>query len=159
MDGAPAGVEPQPLAAWTDDNLDSYWRRRVLEPGARLLSPYGLVGLTEWACEWCVTSVSRLQHTLATGAMASKEGAAAYARATFPARWHRVIDEALCIPPGRSRSLAVPVPPNASARRPSVHGDGDRRRPPPVPQPKIRRPRDVGTGVAGLLLAPAHPDR
>jgi hypothetical protein len=85
------------LAAWTDDNLDSYWRRRVLGPGARLLSPYGLVGLTEWACEWCVTGVSRLHHTLATGAMTSKEGAAAYALVTFPARWHRVIDEALRI--------------------------------------------------------------
>jgi hypothetical protein len=85
------------LAAWTDDNLDTYWQRRVLDPGARLLSLYGLVGLTAWACEWCVTGVSRLHYTLATGAITSKEGAGIYALATFPARWHRVIEEALRI--------------------------------------------------------------
>jgi hypothetical protein len=85
------------LAAWTNDNLDMYWQRRVLDRGARLFTPYGLHGLTEWACEWCVTGVSRLHYTLATGAITSKEGAGIYALATFPARCRRVIEEALRI--------------------------------------------------------------
>ena len=85
------------LAAWTNDNLDTYWQRRVLDRGAHLLTPYGLLGLTEWACEWCVTGVSRLHYTLATDAITSKEGAGIYALATFPDRWRRVIDEALRI--------------------------------------------------------------
>jgi hypothetical protein len=85
------------LAAWTNGNLDAYWQRRVLDRGARLLTPYGLYGLSEWACEWCVTGVSRLHYTLATGAITSKEGAGIYALGTFPTRWRRVIDEALRI--------------------------------------------------------------
>ena len=84
------------LAAWTDRNLDSYWRR-LLERGARLLTPYGIAGLTAYACEWCVLGVSRLHYTLATGRIASKEGAGIYARETFPGRWHRLIEEALRI--------------------------------------------------------------
>jgi hypothetical protein len=90
-------IDATALAAWTNDNLDTYWQRRVLDRGARLFTPYGLHGLTEWACEWCVTGVSRLHYTLATGAITSKEGASIYALATFPDRWHRVIDEALRI--------------------------------------------------------------
>jgi hypothetical protein len=85
------------LAAWTNDNLDSYWQRRVLDRGANIFTPHGLASLSEWACEWCVTGVSRLHYTLATSAITSKEGAAVYARDTFPARWQRVIEEALRI--------------------------------------------------------------
>ncbi len=85
------------LAAWTNENLDTYWQRRVLDGGARLLTPYGLIGLTEWACEWCVTGVSRLHYTLATSAITSKEGAGIYALATFPEQWRRVIEAALRI--------------------------------------------------------------
>jgi hypothetical protein len=90
-------VDPTRLAAWTDQNLDAYWQRHVLDRGARLLTPSGLVGQSAWSCEWCVTGVSRLHYTLATGSITSKEGAALYVHATFPARWHRVLDEALRI--------------------------------------------------------------
>ena len=94
------------LAAWTNTNLDTYWQRRVLDPGARLLTPGGLAGLSNWACEWCVTGVSRLHYTLATGEITSKEGAGIYALATFPDCWRRVIEEALRIRRGAGgRSL------------------------------------------------------
>lgn len=93
----PIWRDPAVLAAWTNDNLDTYWQRRVLDRGARLLTPYGMVGLTEWACEWCVLGVSRLHYTLATGAITSKTGAGIYALAAFPETWRRVIDEALRI--------------------------------------------------------------
>lgn len=94
------------LAAWMNENLDTYWQRRVVDRGARLLSRYGLVSLSAWACEWCVTGVSRLHYTLATGAITSKEGAGIYALATFPPRWRRVIEEALRIRRGaQGRSL------------------------------------------------------
>ncbi len=96
--------DQQALAAWTNTNLDTYWQRRVLDRGERLL--HGLTGLTAWACEWCVLGVSRLHYTLSTGAITSKEGAGVYARAMFPEQWHRVIDEALRIRRGASgRSL------------------------------------------------------
>ncbi len=93
----PVWTDATALAAWTNDNLDTYWQRRVLDRGARLLTPYGLIGLGAWACEWCVTGVSRLHYTLATGVITSKEGAGRYALATFPDRWQRVIEEALRI--------------------------------------------------------------
>lgn len=85
------------LNTWTLNNLEAYWQRRVLDRSARLWTPYGLVGLSAWACEWCVTGVSRLHYTLATGAITSKEGAGMYALATFDDRWRRVIEEALRI--------------------------------------------------------------
>lgn len=84
------------LTAWTNDNLDAYWRR-LLDRGARLLTPSGIAGLTSYACEWCVLGVSRLHYTLSTGKITSKEGAGIYARETFPVRWHRLIEEALRI--------------------------------------------------------------
>ncbi len=85
------------LAAWTNANLDTYWQRRVLDRSTRLLTPYGLVGLSAWAWAWCVVGVSRLHYTLATDRITSKAGAGIYALATFPARWHCVIEEALRI--------------------------------------------------------------
>jgi hypothetical protein len=44
---------------------------------------------------WVVTGVARLHHTLGTGRITSKEGAARHALEAFGARWHRVLREAL----------------------------------------------------------------
>jgi hypothetical protein len=88
--------DPAVLVAWTNNNLDSYWRR-LIDRDANLFTPSGLAGLRAWSCTWCVLGVSRLHYTLATGEITSKEGAGLYALATFPARWHGVINEALRI--------------------------------------------------------------
>jgi hypothetical protein len=97
---APADVDiwadPQALATWTLGNLDGYWRR-LLDGASRVRSRWGLAALTPYAAVWVVTGVSRLHYTLATGELASKEGAGSYALATFPQRWHRVAREALRI--------------------------------------------------------------
>jgi hypothetical protein len=97
--------DPAVLAAWTNNNLDSYWRR-FIDRGANLFTPSGLAALSAWSCMWCVLGVSRLHYTLATSEITSKEGAGLYAFATFPARWRRVNEEALRIrrvTAGRSR--------------------------------------------------------
>ncbi len=100
------GPEPDQLEIWRDRaaldvwcnrNLDDYWQRRMLDRSARLLSQGGLIGLTAWYCEWCVTGVSRLHYTIATGAITSKESAAVYAQKTLDRRWSCVIEEALRI--------------------------------------------------------------
>lgn len=107
--------DPAALAAWANNNLDTYWRR-VLDRGARRPLPYGFI-LTAWGCEWCVLGVSRIHYTLATAAITSKEGAGIHALAAFPDRWRRVIEEALRIRRGaRGRSSY----PSALSRRRDV---------------------------------------
>ena len=105
------------LVDWTRSNFDLYWQQRVLDRGAHLWTPYGVVGLTEWSCEWSVTGVSRLHYTLATGRITSKDGAGVYAQATFSARWQRVIAEALRI---RRRTNARSLYRSPLARRRDV---------------------------------------
>lgn len=88
--------DPAALAAWTDGNLESYWRPLVARY-RRLRSLQGWASFTPWACAWSVLGVARLHYTLATGDITSKEGAGRYALQTFPAQWRRVIEEALRI--------------------------------------------------------------
>lgn len=100
---APAGVDiwtdPGALTAWVDRNLDEYWARLL----SRYSRPSHPAALTDYATMWTVTGVSRLHYTLATGEITSKTGAGHYARQAFPARWHRIIDEALRIRERRPR--------------------------------------------------------
>jgi hypothetical protein len=117
------------LAAWTLGNLESYWRpwrRRCSRP----FSIEGVAALGSWAPAWGVLGVSRLHYTLATGGMASKEGAGIYALRTFPERWRKIVEECLRIrrggegrslyrtPPGRRRdALAFIAMATDDARR------------------------------------------
>ncbi|GAT70981.1 DNA polymerase III subunit beta [Planomonospora sphaerica] len=98
--------DPRALAAWTDDNLDRYWRR-LCERACRPLSAWGLAAQSPYGAVWVVTGVARLHYTLATGGITSKDGAGRYALETFPARWHHVINEALRI---RRADRARPAP-------------------------------------------------
>ena len=113
--------DPGVLAAWTDGNLDAYWRR-FLDRRRRLWTPVGLTGLTAWTCAWCVLGISRLRYTLATGAITSKTGAGKYAQATFGEPWQQVIAEALRIREGTSRRSLYRSP---MARRRDVLAFGD----------------------------------
>ncbi|MFC4006436.1 aminoglycoside adenylyltransferase domain-containing protein [Nonomuraea purpurea] len=86
--------DPGALAAWTDDNLDLYWRRLVAR-ASRLASPWGLTCLGAYGAMWVVTGVARLHYTLSTGEITSKTGAGLHALEAFPERWHQVVNEAL----------------------------------------------------------------
>jgi Domain of unknown function (DUF4111)/Nucleotidyltransferase domain len=88
--------DPAALAAWTNNNLDAYWKH-MLAPGSWLTRRGGVAGLSAYACEWCVLGVSRLHYTLATGQITSKDGAGVHAQATFAAQWQPVIAESLRI--------------------------------------------------------------
>jgi hypothetical protein len=89
-------TDPDELARWTLNNLDTYWRR-LLDRSSRFPHPQNLIVLTSWGAAWIVLGISRLHFTLSTGEICSKEVAGLYARQTFPERWHRVLDESLRI--------------------------------------------------------------
>lgn len=93
--------DPERLAAWTCENVESYWtgwlaraRNPFSWPGLRMLGPA--------APMWGVLGISRLHYTLATGRIASKTAAGEHALAVFDPRWHRIIGECLRIRRGAS---------------------------------------------------------
>jgi hypothetical protein len=57
-------TDPAGLAAWTLDNLNTYWRR-WLRRTRPLLTPRGGFALTPYATVWVVTGVSRMHCTAA----------------------------------------------------------------------------------------------
>ncbi|GII05448.1 aminoglycoside adenylyltransferase domain-containing protein [Planobispora takensis] len=143
--------DPQALAAWTDGNLDQYWRR-LCDRAGRPFSLWRPAALSPYAVVWVVTGVSRLHYTLATGDITSKEGAGRHALETFPARWHRVIDEALRIrradrarptASGLITGLAEFVPSGRAGERRSLYRT-----------PQARR-RDV-LAFADMVITDAH---
>ena len=113
---APAelGLDPEPdrLAAWNRQNLESYWRpwaawyRTRGGLRGRILRPIGTV--------WAVLGVPRLHCTIATGRIVSKVEAGEYARRTFAAEWHPMIDYALARRRGERAATAVPPPPRVA---------------------------------------------
>jgi Domain of unknown function (DUF4111) len=140
-----AGIwtDARALAAWTDANLDRYWRR-LTDRAARPLSPWGL---TPYGTVWIVTGVSRLHHTMATGGIISKDGAARHALETFPAWWHRVAAEALRI---RRADRARPAAPGLGEFLPI--GRPARRS---LYRTPLGRRRDV-LAFTGMVIADAH---
>ncbi|MGK5682740.1 nucleotidyltransferase domain-containing protein [Actinoplanes sp. URMC 104] len=101
------------LRRWDRENLDSYWGR-LRHAGDRLTSVHGVASLTPYAVVWCVTGLSRIHYTLATGAITSKEGGARHALATFAPRWERIVRESLRL---RTRSSRRPLYGNPLSRR------------------------------------------
>ncbi len=144
-------TDPAALAAWTLDNLDAYWRRWLWR-SQPLLTPHGGFALTPYATVWLVTGVSRMHYTLTTGGIISKEGAAHYALATFPARWHQVINEALRI---RRADLAgsAPVRAIAAGAAEYLHPRPAERR--PLYRTPLRRRRDA-LAFGDMVIADAH---
>ncbi|GIH14064.1 nucleotidyltransferase domain-containing protein [Rugosimonospora africana] len=92
----PVHADDAGLRAWTLGNLDTYWRSWRARAG-RLPSPTGLACLSSFGPVWAVLGVSRLHHTLVTGAIISKAAAGDYARDRFDVRWHPIVAEALRI--------------------------------------------------------------
>ncbi|MEU0544943.1 aminoglycoside adenylyltransferase domain-containing protein [Nocardia sp. NPDC005978] len=98
-------TDPAVLAARQNANLDEYWAAG-LDRADRLFSARGAGLLADYGTVWTVTGIARLHHTIATGGITSKSGAAEYITRAFPDRWHRVAAEALRLRRGNSaRSL------------------------------------------------------
>ncbi|TDC87162.1 DUF4111 domain-containing protein [Nonomuraea deserti] len=139
--------DPDALAAWTNDNLDRYWRRLVSR-ASRLATPWGLICLGGYGTLWIVTGIARLHYTLATGDITSKTEAGRYALEAFPERWHRVVNEALRV---REEDTAAPtlgsltsgLGDHFGAPRQSLYGNPFERR------------KDV-LGFAGQAITSAH---
>lgn len=83
------------LAAFTRDNLDTYWRATAEGLAAVVASPTPGEAGREDTCRWCVLGVARLDHLLVTGALTTKSGAGRWGLTHYPARFRRVVAEAL----------------------------------------------------------------
>lgn len=83
------------LAAFTRDNLDSYWR-----PTAEALEAMPREAEDEHTCCWCVLGVARLHHLLVTGRLTTKSGAGRWALSYYDESFHRVVREALRVREG-----------------------------------------------------------
>ncbi len=104
---AALGLDPEPerLRQWNLDNLAEYWvpwAERVRR-GPDLAFRAG----PRWWTAWGVLGPPRLHRTIATGEIISKEEAGAHARATFDARWHPIIDDALAMRRGEPGDPAL----------------------------------------------------
>jgi hypothetical protein len=114
------------LRSWTLGNLNGYWRGWAVRAQCQ---PDGIQrALPRRFAAGGVLGAPRLHYTLATGAIISKQAAAHYALATFDARWHLVIEDALAFWHG------APVP-QAYRRHP------------------LRRLRDAGRFVDSVIDA------
>jgi hypothetical protein len=89
-------TNPQALARWTLNNLDTYWRD-LLDRSSHFRNPRSWIALTSYGAVWIVLGVSRLHYTLTTGKIVSKEGAGIFSLQTFPEEWHLVVNECLRI--------------------------------------------------------------
>ncbi|MFN8493092.1 MAG: DUF4111 domain-containing protein [Caldilineaceae bacterium] len=87
------------LIAQMHENLNTYWLRWTKHP-KRLLMLW-----SDWGIEWSVLGVLRQFHTFRENTIITKSQAGEYALTCTPARWHRVIQEALNIRAGVSPSL------------------------------------------------------
>ncbi|MCA0455148.1 MAG: DUF4111 domain-containing protein [Chloroflexi bacterium] len=94
--GTPAGelpyhVETDTLIRWMKNNLNLYWATFTRKPArmAWLLSDYGI--------QWAVLGVLRQYYTFREHEITSKTGAGEYALTQLPARWHKLIREAMSI--------------------------------------------------------------
>jgi hypothetical protein len=87
----PYNVDWDVLVARMYDNMNTYWRSFVTQPGrmAWLYADYGIA--------WAVLGVLRQYYTFRENNITSKEGAGDYALKHVPARWQRIIREALNI--------------------------------------------------------------
>lgn len=87
----PFSVDWQLLLANTKANLNNYWGKYITRPAhiAWLFSDYGI--------QWVVLGVLRQWYTFEKNSITSKVEAGEYALKQLPARWHKIIQEALGI--------------------------------------------------------------
>jgi hypothetical protein len=92
------------MVSWNLGNLDHYWR-----PWAEQVrrAPGSFRSRPRWSTAWGTLGAPRLHHSIATGAVISKEAAGGYALDVFPARWHPLIGDALAYWRGEPASLRL----------------------------------------------------
>lgn len=66
-----------------------------------------------WAQPFAVISYCRMLHSQQTGTVTSKPQAVAWALASLPAQWHRLIAQAWADRPGPSLKIGLPADPAA----------------------------------------------
>lgn len=96
--------DPERLASWTRQNVESFWVPWQVR-ASKLLSISGLRMLGAAMPMWGVLGISRQRYTLATGKVASKSAAGEYALTVFDRPWHRIIRECLRIRRGAAGGL------------------------------------------------------
>ncbi len=94
----PFTVDWDRLILWMRENMNSYWLRWTDRPG-RILMMY-----TNWGIQWAVLGVLRQFYTFRENSITAKVKAARYALGCLPARWHRLIQEAIDIRLGKKPS-------------------------------------------------------
>ena len=93
----PINIDENILVAWTQENMNTYWKSWTRQPG-RLI-----VLLTDWGIQWAALGVARQFYTIREKGIISKRRAGDYALSAVPHQWHRIIHEAIRI---RTRSGA-----------------------------------------------------
>lgn len=87
--------EPDRLRDWNRDNLRTYWRPWAERAQRGAWSVVGAPSATSWLVAWGALGVARLDATIATAEVVSKEAAGVRALEVFDDRWHPVVAEAL----------------------------------------------------------------
>jgi hypothetical protein len=104
---AVAGTEPQELpftvdwdqlVLWMKKNMNSYWAHWTTQP-ARILTMY-----SNWGIQWAVLGILRQLYTFQESSITTKVRAARYALGCLPARWHKLVQEAIDIREGKKES-------------------------------------------------------
>ncbi len=81
------------LRRWLLGNLDGYWAGFAAAAGPQFAAIPPETPVPAESVRWGVTGAGRLHHTLATGEVTSKTGAAAYTGGLFP-QWAELCDRA-----------------------------------------------------------------
>ena len=85
------------LIANMHDNLNSYWASWAKRPG-RIVQLF-----SDWGIQWAVLGVLRQFYTFRENDITTKRKAGEYALTCVPARWHRLIREAIDIRDGKGK--------------------------------------------------------
>ena len=83
-------TDDEVLRAHTIDNLDTYWRHH-----AETCTADPEKAALDFACEWVVSGVARLDHLLVTGNQTAKSLAVRWGLGHYPERFHRVLRASL----------------------------------------------------------------
>jgi hypothetical protein len=85
----PISVDTKVLVAWTQENMNTYWKSWTQQLGKRMIL------LTDWGIQWAVLGVARQFYTIREHNIITKRRSGEYALTVIPSQWHRIIKEAI----------------------------------------------------------------